>query len=259
MASNLTSGNAQSYDPGHGQRILQGLGADVVLMQEFNYGSNSVADIGGFVAATFGGVDAGFAWYRGSGGQIPNGVVSRWPIVASGDWVDPLVGNRAFTWAKIDLPGPRDLWVVSLHLLTSNAGDRASEARSLIAQFTSARIPATDFMLVGGDFNTGARTEQALTEFSARLVTTAPWPVDQAGNGGTNASRSKPYDWVLASPCLHRLQVPVAIGAQSFPSGLVFDSTVYTPLTDVPPVLFGDSNARNMQHMGVVRDFAIQP
>jgi len=36
----------------------------------------------------------------------------------------------------------------------------------------------------------------------------------------------------------------------------VFDSRVYTPLSDVAPVLSTDSAATNMQHMAVVRDFA---
>ncbi len=43
-AANLTSGNQQSYDPGNGIRILQGINADVVLMQEVNYGLDSGED-----------------------------------------------------------------------------------------------------------------------------------------------------------------------------------------------------------------------
>jgi len=84
-----------------------------------------------------------------------------------------------------------------------------------------------------------------------------PYPADQASNENTNAPRTSPYDWVLASPALDALAVPVVIGMSSFAHGLVFDSRVYTPLTDVPPVLQTDSAATNMQHMGVVRDFAI--
>lgn len=259
MASNLTSGSGQSYDPGHGQRMLQAMGPDIAMMQEFNVGTNSDVDVGAFIAVTFdGGVDAGYAWYRGIGGQIPNGVVSRWPIVDAGDWVDPLVGNRAFTWVQVDLPGPRDLWVVSLHLLTSSASERSSEARAVVARLV-ANIPADAFLLVGGDFNTGTRTEQALTEFSTRLRTAGPWPVDQQANGNTSSTRSKPYDWVLASPCLDGLAIPVEVGSAAFPAGLVFDTRVYTPLSDVPPAQFGDSAAASMQHMGVVRDFWIQP
>jgi hypothetical protein len=37
----------------------------------------------------------------------------------------------------------------------------------------------------------------------------------------------------------------------------VFDSRVYTPLEDVAPVLRADSQATNMQHMPVVKDFLL--
>jgi len=43
--------------------------------------------------------------------------------------------------------------------------------------------------------------------------------------------------------------------SHSFPNGLVFDSTIYTPLSDVPPVQFTDST--NAQHMAVMKDFLI--
>ncbi|MEW6432377.1 MAG: endonuclease/exonuclease/phosphatase family protein [Myxococcota bacterium] len=255
VAANLTSGNLQSWDPGHGQRILQGLQPDVILIQEFNYGANTPAEVRGFVDAVCG---TRCSYVRGATGSIPNGVISRWPIVASGDWADPRVGNRAFTWAHIDLPGPRDLWAVSLHLLTGNAGERNLEAQSLIARL-DANIPAEDFLLVGGDLNTDSRTESCIATLGQRTVTAGPHPEDQDGVTGTNASRSKPYDWVLASRCLQKNQVPVEIGAQQFDAGLVFDSRVYTPLTDVPPVLQSDSAAPQMQHMAVVKDFLVQP
>ena len=165
---------------------------------------------------------------------------------------------RAFTWARIDIPGPNDLWVVSVHLLTANASTRNSEAVALVSRF-AANVPSDDYLLLGGDFNTDNRGESAFTTFSSRFVVTGPYPADQKGNGGTNSSRSKPYDNVLASPCLDRLQGAVRVGASVYPSGLVIDTTVYTPLTELAPAQFGDSNASNMQHMGVVRDFFIQP
>jgi hypothetical protein len=254
MAANLTSGNLQSYDPGHGARIMQGVDPDIVMIQEFNYGTNSASAISGFVSATF---DGGFSYQRGAG-QIPNGIISRWPIVAQGEWTDTLVGNRGFTWAKVDLPGPNDLWVVSVHLLTSSAGNRNNEAGQLINRF-NANIPAGDYLLLGGDFNTDNRSEAAFSTFSSRLVVAGPHPADQNGNGGTNANRDKPYDNVIASPCLKALQTATVIGNSTYASGLVVDTTVYTPLSEIAPALFGDSNASNMQHMGVVKDFLIQP
>lgn len=264
VAANLSSGNLQSYEPGEGLRILQGLRPDVVMIQEFNYWIDpnqyprpapSPTDLEAMVGRAF--PDAGFAYARGSG-QLPNGVISRWPIVSSGEWSDPQVGNRTFAWAKIDLPGPRDLWVVSVHLLTSNPGDRAAEARALVEALDST-VPPNDFLLIGGDFNTGATSEGAFSTLSARVVTSGRPPVDQSNNPGTNTSRNKPYDQVLASGCLQPNQRAVHLGANQFDAGLVFDSRVYTPLADVAPVLQGDSAASSMQHMAVVKDFLIQP
>jgi hypothetical protein len=255
MAANLSSGNGQSYDLGHGQRLMQAMQPDVVLIQEFNYLTNTATDFTTFANAT---LDGG-TYFRGSG-SLPNGVLSHYPILASGNWTDTAFPspNRSFVWAHLDLPGPRDLWVVSVHLLTKDAPTRAAEAQALVAQL-EAMVPKTDLLLLGGDFNTDVRSEAAVTVFSSRFVTTGPWPVDQAGIGGTNASRAKAYDWVLASPCLAANAAPVQLGTLQFPSGLVFDTRVFTPLSLVPPAEFGDSAAPSMQHMGVVRDFVIAP
>ena len=51
--------------------------------------------------------------------------------------------------------------------------------------------------------------------------------------------------------------MPVRLAGHEFPSGLVFDSRVFTPLDKVPPVQLGDSGVQNMQHMAVVRDFRL--
>jgi len=47
----------------------------------------------------------------------------------------------------------------------------------------------------------------------------------------------------------------VTIGMHSFPTGLVVDSRVYSPITELSPVMTADSGAANMQHMAVVEDF----
>lgn len=83
------------------------------------------------------------------------------------------------------------------------------------------------------------------------------YPADQEGNPKTNAGRNKPYDGVVVSPALETLEQPLVIGAHSFPRGLVFDSRVYQPLSDVPPMLVDDSGAVQMQHMAVVRQFLL--
>jgi hypothetical protein len=127
VASNLTSGNFQRYEA-PGQRLLDGLDPDVVLMQEWNVGTNTEAELRAFVDSTFG---PGFVFTRESGVAIPNGVISRYPIVAAGVWDDPQVSNREFVWARLDVPGPRDLWAVSVHFLTTSASSRNAEAVAL--------------------------------------------------------------------------------------------------------------------------------
>jgi len=254
-AANLSSGNGQDYDLGHGQRILQGIHPDVVMIQEFNYFSNTDTELRSFVDTTFG---PGFAYSRETGAQIPNGVISRYPIMASGVWDDPQVTNREFAWAQIDLPGPRDLWAIGVHFLTSTGTDRTKEAEALVA-YLNAQVPSTDALVVlGGDLNTSSRTELCLTRLAERFDTAGPWPVDQDGNGNTSAKRSAPLDWLVVSPTLDAMETPLLIGANSFPTGLVVDTRVYTPIDDLAPALVSDSAATNMQHMAVVRDFLIQ-
>lgn len=253
MAANTTSGNNQSYDPGEGLRIFQGLKPDVALIQEFNYGDNGDKTIRGFVDDAFG---PSFAYYRETGAQIPNGVASRYPILASGTWTDPKVSNRGFAWARIDIPGSTDLWAVSIHLLTSSAANRDAEAVAIVAEVKK-NVPSADYVVIGGDLNTGTRTEACLTTLGQVVSTAAPYPADNNGKDFTSGPRSKPHDWVMPSPNLRSLATPVVIGAQSFMNGLVFDSRVYTPLTDVAPVMMGDSAASNMQHMAVIEDFML--
>ncbi|MEL6553749.1 MAG: endonuclease/exonuclease/phosphatase family protein [Cyanobacteria bacterium J06621_11] len=253
MAANTTSGNRQSYDPGEGTRIFQGLQPDVVLIQEFNFGDNSESAIAAWVESTFG---PEFDHYREDDAQIPNGVISRYPIIAAGEWNDAQVSNRDFAWAQIDIPGDRDLWAVSVHFLTRSGSVRNSEAEA-VRQLVADNIPEEDYLVVGGDFNTRNSGESALRTLDAVVETDEPYPTDQSGLIGTNSSRRRPYDWVFADVDLDPLEVPVVIGENSFPNGLVFDSRVYEPLADVSPVERGDSGAINMQHMAVIRDFEL--
>ncbi len=252
VAANVTSGNFQAYEA-PGIHILAALDPDVALIQEFNVGGNSLAELRGFVDQAFA---PGFYYFREAGVQLPNGVVSRYPILAAGSWEDPEVNNRDFAWARIDVPGPIDLWAVSMHLLTSSASARSAEASALVAAI-AAHVPAGDYLVIGGDFNTPGRTEGCLTTFGAIVDTAPPYPADGAGNGNTNAGRTKSYDWVLADPDLEPLVEPLALGTSTFATGLVFDTRVYLPLSDAPPAVVSDSGAVNMQHMAVARDFLL--
>lgn len=252
-AGNLSSGNLQSYDTGEGTRILQGLRPDVALLQELNYGQRTDADTRRYVDLAFG---PEFYVYREPGKSIPNAIVSRYPIVASGSWTDSNVSNRGFAWARIDVPGPRDLWAVSLHFLTTSTAVRNSEASQLVSQIQST-VPAGDYLVLGGDLNTSTRSESCISTLGAVVSTAAPHPVDQSSNPNTNANRSTPLDWVLADSDLRAIQVPLVVGANSFPAGLVFDTRVYTPLADLAPAQAGDSGATGMQHMAVSKQFSL--
>jgi cysteine-rich repeat protein len=247
VAGNLTSGNLSNYDGGHGTRIFSALQADVALVQEMNAGDNSATALRMFVDGAFG---AGKYFTRGSG-SIPNGVVSRFPIVLAGEWTDPQISNRTFVYARIDLPNsPRDLWAVSLHLST-NGTLRPAEADALVAAM-STMIPANDYLVIGGDLNSGLRTESAIVKLGALLQVAVTAPSDQNGTSFTNAPRNKPFDWVLADPDLQALAVATTIGPILKPSGLVFDTRLFAQ-TDL-----GDSATTGMQHMAVVRDFVVQ-
>ncbi|WP_342379662.1 lamin tail domain-containing protein [Myxococcus stipitatus] len=253
MAANITSGNGQDYSLGHGTRIFQGTDPDVVMIQEFNYGSNSATDIRAFVDTAFG---PQFEYYREGGAQIPNGIISRYPIIASGEWDDAQVSNRDFAWARIDIPGPKDLWAVSVHLLTTSASVRNTESAALVS-FIQSNVPAGDYLVIGGDLNTDSRSEASFSTLSRVVTTAAPYPADKNGNTNTNASRAKPYDHVLVDTDLRQVQTSVVIGGSTFSGGLVVDTRVYTPIAEIAPALTSDSAAASMQHMAIIKDFLI--
>ncbi|MCA9625285.1 MAG: endonuclease, partial [Myxococcales bacterium] len=226
---------------------------DVVLLQEMNYGNDSSAAFETMVATVCGG---GCDYVRGPQEQIPNGVVSRLPILDGGSWTDPQVSNRTFVWARLDAPGNDDLWAISVHLLSSGATQRNLEAQALLSQIAS-QVPTSDLIVLGGDLNTDSRGETVIGTLGSVFHTAGPHPADQNGNDMTNEPRSRPYDWVLADDDLAPHLVPVVIGSSTFPSGAVIDTRVYTPLAEIAPAQQGDSGAPGMQHMGVVKDFVL--
>ncbi len=255
VAGNLTSGNNQNYDGGEGARIFTALKADVILIQEFNVGDKTPAAAQGFVT-TVCGADCSYFQQDPATYNIPNGVISRFPILSSGTWDDPQTTDRDFAWAQIDVPGPIDLYAVSVHLLTSGATQRSTQATTLV-NFVNANVPKDAYLVIGGDFNTDDRTEDAPLTLDAVVATDGPYPADGAKNENTNAPRNKPYDWVAPNPALLASLAPMTIGAQSFLSGLVVDTRVFTPISDLAPAMTTDSAATNMQHMAVARDFMI--
>ena len=144
MAANL-NGNIQSIQP-EAINIYKGLKPDVVCIQEFNYSGNTAADFRALVDDAFG---TNFSYYRETGSlQIPNGIISRYPIISSGRWVDSQVSNRGFAWARIDLPGTNDLYAVSVHLLTADATTRNTEATNLKGLILT-NFPTNAWIVIG--------------------------------------------------------------------------------------------------------------
>jgi len=257
-AGNLSTGNNQNYDNGEGLRILDGINADVMMLQEFNYGSNSASEYRSIITSTFG---SSYSYYVEPTGAIPNAIVSKYPILASGYWDDPRLTDREFVWARIDIPGDIDLWAISVHLKASSgsASDRATEATNLLSDI-NANIPSGAYVVVGGDFNTSSHTEQALTNLGSYFVTSGSYPTDQNGDADTNEGRSSPYDGVYASANLDALKTSTKLGSSVFANGAVVDTRVFSSLgtlADISPALADDSSATGMQHMAVVRDFLI--
>jgi len=256
MAANIT-GNSQTYES-FALRIFQGLKPDVVAIQEFNHLGNTPADFRAMLDTAFG---TNFVFFRESGYSIPNGIVSRWPILEAGSWedIDTGVNDRGFAWARLDLPGTNDLFVVSVHLKASsgasNAARRAAQAAQL-KELVQSSFPATAWIVVAGDCNINASDEAALATFKS-FLSDEPVPTDAptGGDADTNNSRAERYDYVFPSPRLNSNRVATVVGSLSFPNGLVFDSRTYSPLVEVSPVLAADSGLA--QHMAVVKDFLV--
>lgn len=250
MAANL-NGNSQILGTPQ-LNILEGLKADVVAMQEFIYSDNSTNAFRQMIDDTFG---TNYVYFRESGYSLPNGIISRYPIIAAGSWDDPYVSNRGFAWAQINLPGTNDLYVVSVHLLTSSSSTRNSEAAEIKSRVQS-EFPANAWVIVAGDMNTDSRSEGAISTFTT-FLSDSPIPTDAetGGDPDTNEPRSKPYDYVLPSFSMTNTLTSVVFPSHTFPKGLVFDSREYTPLSEVSPVQFADSSS--CQHMGILKDFLV--
>ena len=170
--------------------------------------------------------------------------------------------NRDFAWAKIQLPGNHILWAISVHLSTKNAAYRELQGKEL-KQYIHQNVGPNDFVVLGGDFNTKDQSEPVIKLLSQGLVTTSV-PLDINGRNGTNSNRRFQYDWVLASPQLHAMQIPVEFQTKQgsdqrrlrFPNGTVFDTRTL-PADILEPALVDDSGSFNMQHMAIVKDFAV--
>lgn len=267
VAGNVTSGNNQSYDPGHGIRIFQALKPDIALVQEMNYGNNSASDYKNFAQKIVG---TNYYAVDSADYQIPNGVVSRYPITSHGYWKDPNINNRALMWAVVDIPGNKDIFAISVHLHTSPASDQTTAALVIVDEIAKLKSANPDkyYYVVGGDFNGPTAVSSGGFGKNNTFYVAGPDPVDEEGYGETNAGRKKQLDFVLADYPLHEFQVPTVYYSSKDPAktrtyenGLVFDTRVYSQsVLDeyFSPAQTSDSSASQMQHMAVVKDFLIE-
>ena len=272
MAANITSGSHQAYeDPGI--HVFQAMKPDIVMIQEFSYESGTRED---FVKRAFG-EDYYFSFSPEdtpaySANVIPNGIISRYPILEHGFW-DAKGGasNRNWDWAVIDIPGEKDLLAVSVHLTINGTNNE----RPNLAKKISEKLENNSYYAVlGGDFNTKSRGGaenhfKSLFQMKKCDETRCTYPVDQNGLDLTSGERDDPYDWLLFDHALDQFEVPVTIGQHTYENGHVFDACVYferDELKDVSPVVASDcgevdaesktviKRVMNMQHMAVIRD-----
>ncbi len=245
--ANLSDSTTQAYRDS-GIRHLQALDPDILAIQEFNYQGGTTADL---VHRMFPANDRDFCRERG-GARLPNGVVSRFPIVAWGQWEDPYVKNRQLFWATVRLPGGTKLHVVSVHLVQNRANRRIPEADYLV-QCIREKFPRNDYIVLCGDLNTSGR-ETGVMAVLGRIFDLVRVPADQRGNPNTNTPRTHPYDVVLPNRALARYEVPTILAGQTFPDGLVFDTRLWA--RPPPPARRGDSDS-NLQHLPVLKTFRI--
>jgi len=255
-AANISSGNNQQY-LGPGVRILQALQPDIVGIQEF-----LVTDVTerAFVDRVFG---PSFHFYREGGVSLPNGIISRWPILASGVWnvPDAIYPDRNYVWATIDIPGPAHLHVISVHL-SSDSTERPNEAVAL-TNFIRGFFNTNDYIVLAGDLNTASDGEAAMLTLQS-LFSDSQQPADAAANKNTNEPRNKRYDFVLPNHALNALQATTSVAGALFPAGIVFDTRTWggTPpaparATDSGAGTSGTENFQ-MQHMAVMKTFLVQ-
>lgn len=258
VAANLTSGNHQTYSPdntnhsnieGAGARILKALAPDIVLIQEFQTSIPAQQ----WVNQTLG---SGFSIVQEPGPGIPNGILTRFPVIESGEWDDPFLENRDFVWALLALPDGSRLWAVSVHFYSKKESTRASQAKTL-AGFLADRMKPGERLVIGGDLNTRDLAERCFAELGRVVHIPANPPADDWGNIHTNGPRNRPYDWVLVDAATEAAEVPVEFGGKTFADGLIFDTRVFGAMSSVPPAQPGDSAVPGMQHMAVARDFEI--
>ncbi|HMO49538.1 MAG TPA: hypothetical protein PKE26_03550 [Kiritimatiellia bacterium] len=259
MAANLSiqpSASFSYYDDSAG-RLFQGLQPDIVAIQEF-----TVTNTGGhraFVDQHFG---TNYHFFVEStdgdtASPMPNGIISRWPLIAAGEWEDVNISNRDFAWATVELPGSGRVHVVSVHLKagsTESDIDRRILQAHALTNLIHHAFGSNDYIILAGDLNCSTRNEPAL-RILTNIFNDVRQPADRHGNRNTNRAGNRPFDFVLANQAVAAYETPLTVDGVLFPDGLIFIDNQWDILPH--PILAGDSYAPNRQHMPVMKRFAI--
>jgi len=269
MAANITSGDNQAYEE-EGIRIFKALKADIIMIQEFNYKSNSKTDVDNFVETTFG---AEYSYFKGTpngNGDIPNGVISKYPITKSGEWVDPRVSDRKIDWVEIKVNNDIKFFVVSVHLKGQEDSSQITAAQIIAKKISEhKKVNLGYYYIVGGDFNgEAAVSNEGFGKYNNENIffVDGDFPKSEYGDdGNTNRSRTAKLDFILVDENLQKFQTSTDYcisddSCKKYEDGLVFDSRDYSSSdlsTYFSPVESSDCEAKNMQHLAIVKDFLI--
>ena len=265
LAANITSGNDQAYEE-EGIRIFKALKADIIMIQEFN----SKTGIDSFVKNTFG---AEYTYFRGNprgNGDIPDGIISKYPIIKSGEIDDPRVTDREIDWVEIKVSDKVKLMVFSVHLKGQEDNSQITAAQIITKEISEHKKLNTGYYyIVGGDFNGEASvSNEGFGKYNGEdiFVINSAFPKSEYGDdGNTNKSRTARLDYVLVDNELYKYQIStdycISEGScKKYKDGLVFDSRNYSN-SDLSvyfsPVESSDCDVKNMQHLAVVKDFLI--
>lgn len=257
VAANLNTTQAEGTTAA-GQRLLQGLKPDIVLVQGFYAG-----EIGNpaFVRQTFPEWTTPYL-YMVANTAPQNGILTRFPILnfERGAIDHTFDFSRAAGWARLRLPNDVSLLAFSI-ALSESAQERVFEVESLLPEIrlVQARFPGS-YTLIGGVTGADSLDDPTI----ARLAEVADLLAPAANDGSTSATatltnvlRTRQMNAILPAPELVEYQRDTIVGAQFFPTGLVFDSRFYSPLADVAPIQPGDSASGRIEELLVVRDFEL--
>jgi len=159
----------------------------VILLQNFVAGDNSEAAINNWVTTTFGDE---FSYARDAKSPIPSGVISRFSIIKYGVWSDleTKEGDGRSLYARINLPGEKDLWVINTHF-SLEPKQRLAQAHDLLDHLLI-EVPENDYVLVGGQLNITDIDDPALEALQKLLKLEDPLLIHQE-DGDV-------YNWLLA-------------------------------------------------------------